>query len=65
MVRGYQCSLLEKPIIGGNIVIYNKKYEFGLPCFWHRTLKTIVISEVLRVSKVSFVMLMRRILDCT
>ena len=41
------------------MVIY-KKYVLGLcPCFWHRAPKTLGISEVIGVIKLSFVMLMR------
>lgn len=40
-------------------VIY-KKHIFGLySCFWHRALKTLGISKVVRVIKVSFVILMK------
>ena len=41
------------------MVIY-KKYVLGLcPYFWHRDPKTLGISEVIGVIKLSFVMLMR------
>jgi len=40
-----------------DIVMYNKKYVFGLcPCFWERAPKTLGISKVMRGIKVSFVM---------
>ena len=46
-VRGLYCDM----------VIYNK-YILGLcPCFWHRAPKTLGISEVMGVIKLSFVML--------
>lgn len=47
-------------------MVYNKKYIFGLlPCIWHRAPETLGILCVMRALKVSFVMLMRRLLDLT
>lgn len=44
---------------GCDIVIYTKKYVFGLfPHFWYSTPKTLGISQVVRAIKVSFVTLM-------
>lgn len=41
-------------------VIYNEKFVFGLPPhFWHKAPKILGISSVIRVTKMSFVMLMR------
>ena len=41
-------------------VIYSKKYLFGLHSYlWHRAPKTLGLSWVLRLLKVTFVMLMR------
>ena len=45
-----------------DIGIYRKKYYiyFVFPhCSWHRVLKTLGISQVMRVIKMPFVMLMR------
>lgn len=41
-----------------DIVIYNKKYEFGLhPHFWDRALKVLRISQVKSVIKASFILI--------